>query len=470
MLTIKGELLALKEDGALGDLKTRVRGKVIVPSDGETYNDARKVWNAMIDRKPGMIVVCKGNADVVQCIKFAKEHSLVVTVRGGGHNIAGKSLANDAMLIDLSQWRTVNVNPTKQIANISPGATLRDIDHETKEYGLALPTGINSTTGISGLTLGGGYGWISRKFGMTIDSLISANVVTAEGDTMYCDESNAADLFWAIRGGSGNFGVVTNFEFKLHKVGPMVTAGPIVFPVEEAATVLRGIAAIGEQGNEDLCAWSIFRQAPPFPFVPDDYHFKPVLIVAVCFIGDPQDADAVIGPIKNLGPVLGHGVGRVPFTDWQQAFDPLLTPGFRNYWKTNNFAALTPAIVDVLIDKAKNLPNFGSELILAHLGGYMKRVDPSTTAYPHRSPEYLINCHTRWETPEEDAENIGFARDLFVSLSPHSDGTTYSNFVSEGDESKEAVFGPNLAKLMDIKAKYDPTNFFSVNYNIRPSA
>jgi FAD/FMN-containing dehydrogenase len=203
VLTIEGEKITLKEDGALGELESRVRGEIILPSDGAKYDDCRVIWNAAINRKPGLIVVCTGNADVVQCVKFAKEHSIVVTVRGGGHNIAGKALADDTMLIDLSKWRTVHVDATKKIANISPGATLGDIDHETKEFGLALPTGINSTTGISGLTLGGGYGWISRKFGMTIDSLVSANVVIADGTTIRCDEQNASDLFWAIRGGGG---------------------------------------------------------------------------------------------------------------------------------------------------------------------------------------------------------------------------------------------------------------------------
>jgi FAD/FMN-containing dehydrogenase len=201
VLTIQGEKITLKEDGVLGELKVRIRGDIILPSDGAKFDDSRVIWNAAINRKPGLIVVCSGNADVVQCVKFAKEHSIVVTVRGGGHNIAGKALADDTMLIDLSQWRTVQVDATKKIANISPGATLGDIDHETKEFGLALPAGINSTTGISGLTLGGGYGWISRKFGMTIDSLLSATVVTAEGATIHCDEQNASDLFWAIRGG-----------------------------------------------------------------------------------------------------------------------------------------------------------------------------------------------------------------------------------------------------------------------------
>jgi FAD/FMN-containing dehydrogenase len=393
---------------------------------------------------------------------------------------------------------TVHVDATKKIASISPGATLGYIDHETKEFGLALPVGINSTTGISGLTLGGGYGWISRKFGMTIDSLVSANVVTADGTTVRCDEQNAPDLFWAIRGGmsafrnktlmcpfhslltrfgsflhvlgGGNFGIVTNFSFRLHSVGPMVTAGPIVFPLEEATTVLNGLAAIGKKGDEDLTAWSVFRQAPPFSFVPEEKHFKPVLIVAVCFVGDAEAADAAIDPIKLLGNVIGHGVGRVPFAAWQQAFDPLLTPGFRNYWKTNNFSSLEPKMIEALVEKAHIVPNFGTEIFLAQLGGCIARVDPSTTAYAHRNVEYLVNCHTRWEKPEEDAENIGFARDLFKTLTPYSDGTTYSNFVSDGDEKAEEVFGTNLAKLTEVKTKYDPENFFSVNYNIRPES
>jgi hypothetical protein len=250
----------------------------------------------------------------------------------------------------------------------------------------------------------------------------------------------------------------------------MVTAGPIVFPLEEATTVLKGLALIGKEGDEDLTSWSVLRQAPPFPFVPEEKHFKPVLIVAVCFVGDAEAADAAIDPIKKLGNALGHGVGRVPFAAWQQAFDPLLTPGFRNYWKTNNFTSLEPSMIEALAEKAHSMPNFGTEIFLVQLGGCIARVDPSKTAYAHRSVEYLVNCHTRWEKPEEDAENISFARDLFEILTPYSDGTTYSNFVSEGDEKTEDVFGTNLAKLTEIKTKYDPENFFSVNYNIRPKA
>jgi FAD/FMN-containing dehydrogenase len=217
VLTSKGDKITLKEDGALGELQSRVRGEIILPSDGAKFDECRVIWNAAINRKPGLIAVCTGNADVVQCVKFAREHSIVVTVRGGGHNIAGKALADDTMLIDLSKWRTVHVDAIKKIANISPGATLGDIDHETKEFGLALPTGINSTTGISGLTLGGGYGWISRKFGMTIDSLVSADVVTADGTTIHCDKQHAPDLFWAIRGGGKSFRTKTDFTVSVQQ-------------------------------------------------------------------------------------------------------------------------------------------------------------------------------------------------------------------------------------------------------------
>jgi FAD/FMN-containing dehydrogenase len=267
---------------------------------------------------------------------------------------------------------------------------------------------------------------------------------------------------------TGNFGIATNFTFHLHSVGPMVTAGPIVFPLEDASTVLKGLARIGKMCDEDLTAWSVFRQAPPFPFVPEEMHLKPVLIVAVCFVGDAEAADAAIEPIKKLGNVLGHGVGRVPFAAWQQAFDALLTPGFRNYWKTNNFSLLEPKMIEALVEKAHSMPNFGTEIFLAQLGGCIARVDPSKTAYAHRSVEYLVNCHTRWESPEEDAENVAFARNLFKTLTPYSDGTTYSNFVSDGDENAKDVYGANLGKLAEVKTKYDPENFFSVNCNIHP--
>lgn len=269
--------------------------------------------------------------------------------------------------------------------------------------------------------------------------------------------------------GGGNFGIVTNFEFQLYPVGP-VTAGPIVFPLDEAKHVLQGLNSLYPNMPEELCPWGVFRQCPPFPFIAEEHHFKPVFIIAVCWIGAPEDAKAEIDKIRALGsPLLGDGVGEMPLAAWQQAFDPLLTPGFRNYWKTNNFVDLNDGMIDALCSAGESLVNFGTEVFIAAVGGAATRVPSDKTAYAHRNANFIVNCHTRWESPGEDDVNKTFARDLFKDLLPFSDGTSYSNFVSAGDEKPEEEYGPALAKLAKVKAEYDPDNFFSVNYNVVPS-
>ena len=448
-------------------LKEVVRGNVILSSDKQ-YDHHRSLWNGMIDKRPAFIVECTGTTDVVEAVKFAKDHNLLISVRGAGHNIAGRALNDQVMLIDLQNLRSVHVDPIHNEAIVSPGATLGDIDHETQTYGLALPVGINSTTGIAGLTLGGGFGWLSRKYGMTIDNLISAELVTPDGDVLVCDKTHYPDLYWAIRGGGGNFGIITSFRFKLHPVGPTVEAGPIIFKLDEAKSILKKYRTFCQSCPETFSAWAVLRHAPPFPFLDKQYHGKVVLIIACICHGDAKTTKHCIDKIKSFGTPIGNAFGPHQYKQFQAVFDPLLTPGSRNYWKSHNFESLNDATLDVVIQYAKNLPGAESEIFIAQMGGVVNAIEKEATAYPHRDIEFIMNVHTRWQDPKDDKKCIEWARDFYKATLPFATGGVYVNFVSAGDDNLESAYGKNAQKLSQIKQKYDPQNRLRANLNIRP--
>ncbi len=463
---IKEKLITLSDD-EINMLRTQIRGNVILPTD-PNYDNCRKIWNAMIDRKPAFIIQCQSTTDVVHAVQFAHKHQLLVSVRGAGHNIAGRSLKDNVLLIDLSLMRYVHVDPETKLAYVCPGATLADVDHETLAYGLALPMGINSTTGISGLTLGGGFGWLSRKYGMTIDSLVEAEVITVDGKRLICNEQQYADLFWGIRGGGGNFGIVTTFTFKLHPLNPEVICGPIVFDFKEAKSVLQNYRQFCKTAPNDLSVWSVLRKAPPFPFIDARYHGQPVVIMVGIYTGNDGQAMQYFNQIKQFGTPLGVGVGPCPFVLFQQAFDPLLVPGARNYWKSHNFLDLADGLFDEIIAYIHKIPNAFSEIFLGQMGGKTNDIDPNATAYPHRNVNFIMNVHTRWENAVEDKTAVQWARDFFHASKPFASGGVYVNFVSEGDDSVDDAFSHNARQLAQLKAKYDPNNVLRSNLNIAP--
>jgi FAD/FMN-containing dehydrogenase len=464
--TLAGDTKSLGDD-ILTDLRSRLRGEVIAPTDSG-YDATREIWNAMIDRKPGLIARCTGTADVMQAVRWAKEHGLLVSVRGAGHNIAGKSIHDGAMLIDLSPMRAVRVDPASRLVIAGPGATLGDVDHETQAHGLAIPTGINSTTGIGGLTLGGGFGWLSRSHGLTIYSLVGAEVVTADGARVHCSETENADLFWATRGGGGNFGVVTSFEFKSHPVGPEIMSGPLVFSHDSAKEVLRGYRELCKSGPDELSVWAVLRGAPPFPFLEPEVHGKDVLILAAMYNGPMEDGARAMEPLRKLGDPIGDAIGPHPFAGFQQAFDPLLTPGLRNYWKSHNFTELSDDLIDTLVKYAATLPSPHSEIFVAQVGGAINRVASDATAYPHRDVEFVMNVHTRWEETQQDDKCVAWARKFYEATEPFATGGVYVNFISEGEDRVEGAYGANYERLAKVKSQYDPDNFFRLNQNITP--
>lgn len=460
---------AAPSEEALAALQQAMRGRVAVAGSPD-YEQARTVWNAMIARHPAVAVRCAGAVDVLRAIKFARENGLRLAVRGGGHNIAGNAVCDGGLQIDLSPMKSVRVDPARRVARVEPGVTLGEFDRETQAFGLATPLGINSTTGVAGLTLGGGFGWLSRSLGLSIDNLLSADVVTADGELITASENENADLFWGLRGGGGNFGVVTSFEFKLHPVGPNVLAGLVIHPLDAAKEVLRFKREFVAKAPDQFVCWFVLRQAPPLPFLPPEWHGKEILALAMCYHGDIAEGERIARPLREFGRPIADIVGPMPYTAWQMVLDALLTPGSRNYWKSHDFAGLPDGLVDVLVDHARRIPDPQTEIACAQLGGAVSRVPRTATAYNHRDGQYVLNVHGRWADPSKDDACIAWARDLWQAAAPFSTGSVYVNFLTqeEGGRVRDA-YGENYERLVALKNKYDPKNVFGVNQNIPPS-
>jgi FAD/FMN-containing dehydrogenase len=449
-------------------LRNKVKGRIILPGD-PNYDEVRKIWNAMIDRRPAVIVQCVDADDVPPAISFAREHGLEISIRGAGHNIAGNALCDNGLMIDFSNMKNVRVDAGKRRAYVEPGATLADFDAAAQKHELATPVGINSTTGIAGLTLGGGFGWLTSKYGMTIDNLISADVIIADGRKIRASENENADLFWALRGGGGNFGVVTQFEFKLHPVGPEVLAGLIVFPFEQARQVLTQYREFIKSAPEDLSIWVVLRQAPPLPFLPKDVHGKEVVVLPAFYAGDVTKGKELIEPLRRFGNPHGEYIGAQPYTDWQKAFDPLLTPGARNYWKSHNLKILSDGVLNVTIDFAGRMPSPQCEIFIGLLAGAANRVPSDSMAYAHRDAKFVLNVHARWDHAVDDKRCISWAREFFSSSAPYASGSVYVNFMTEDEADRiSSAYGSNYNRLVQIKRRYDPDNIFHLNQNIKP--
>jgi len=453
----------------IDDFKAALRGQLILPDDAG-YDEARTVWNAMIDRRPAMIARCAGVADVRVAIGFARAQHLPLAIRGGGHNIAGSAVCDDGLVIDLSGMKSVRVDPFARRACVEPGCTLGDLDHETQAFGLAVPVGINSTTGVAGLTLGGGFGWLSRRYGMTVDSLVSVDIVTADGELLHCSRDEHKDLFWALCGGGGNFGVVTMFEFQLHAVGPLVYGGLVVLPIEQGKEALRRYREAARSMPDELTVWCVASLAPPLPFLPAEAHGKPMIAFAVCYTGPIENGPHAVDAVRRFGSPSGEQLGSMPFTAWQQAFDQPLVPGNRNYWKSHNLSELPDGLIDTLIDTFRTLDATEYEVFFGQIGGATARVAVDATAYPARDTIYVMNIHARWSEPKDDARSIAWARMFFENTKPFALGSAYVNFMTEEETDRiAAVYGPNYQRLVAVKNRYDPDNLFRNNQNIKPS-
>jgi len=459
--------MKIQSNEKIKNLKDTVKGEIVLPGD-PNYNEVREIWNAMIDRRPAVIIQCAEADDVPHAISYARDNGLEISVRGGGHNIAGSALCNNGVMIDFSKMTAVKVDAQKKRAYVEPGATLGDFDKAIQDHGLATPVGINSTTGIAGLTLGGGFGWLTRKYGMTVDNLISAKMVTADGRKIQVSEDENADLFWAIRGGGGNFGVVTQFEFALYPVGPEILAGLLVFPIDQAKQVLEKYREFVKSAPEELSVWVVLRKAPPLPFLPVAVHGKEVVVLAIFYAGDIAEGEKFIDPLRSFGDAYGEHVGTQPYVQWQQAFDPLLTPGARNYWKSHNFIELSDGALDSIIEFAGKIPFPQCEIFLGLIAGAANRVSSNAMAYGHRDARFVLNVHGRWDEAAQDEIGIAWARAFFKASAPYASAGVYVNFMTEDEGDRvAAAYGVNYARLKQVKKKYDPKNIFHNNQNIK---
>jgi FAD/FMN-containing dehydrogenase len=455
-------------DAAFEELRTAFRGSLIVPGAAE-FNEARKVWNGMIDRRPRLIAQCSGAADVIAAVNFARTHGLLVAVRGGGHSWPGHSVCDDGLMIDLSRMRGVRVDLAAKTVLAHGGALWGDVDHESQAFGLATSGGVVSTTGIGGLTLGGGsQTWLIRRYGSTADNLVAADVVTAAGDLLRASETENADLFWAIRGGGGNFGVVTSFEYQLHPVGPLVLAGPTFFLWDRAKEITDFYLEYVKKLPDELTTALYYWTAPPAPFLPESLHGQPVVIIAACYAGPAKTGEGVVAPIRALKPAADM-LGPLPYTGLQTMFDPLFPKGIYSYAKSDYFDVIPTAMVDDMIAWAERKPTPLSLTHLNHFGGAMSRVANDATPFAHRDAMFAFSQDAFWDGPDATALNVKWVKDYWQAMRTHSPRGAYVNFMAdEGEDRLRESYRGNYDRLLQIKRKYDPANLFRLNQNIKP--
>ena len=449
-----------------------VRGVVLTSGD-PGYDDARGIWNGLIDRRPALIVQCTGAADVVDAVNFARERGLLLSVKGGGHNVAGNAVNDGGLVIDLSQMRGVHVEPSTQTVRAQGGALWGDCDREAQLFGLAVPGGVVSTTGIAGLTLHGGVGHLRRKHGLSIDSLLSVDIVTADGRLRRASATENEDLFWAVRGAGSNFGVVTSFEFRAHPVGPMVMVGAVFYPQEAARDVLPAWRDYMASAPEELSSLAFFWNVPPGEPFPSEHHGKPVLILAGVYSGSVEDGEPVVQPLRELAQPLIDLSGPWPWLGLQSGFDALFPPGDLRYWKSRAFAALPEEAIEEIAEWAARRPTPLTDITIWHHGGAMSRVDERATAYAGRDAPFLVTGEVSWTDPAQSDEAIKWGRDFWAAMGRHSTGGLYLNFPGLGEEKEELVkagYGANYERLAVLKAKYDPDNLFRMNLNITPAS
>ncbi len=467
--TVRGEKTSLPIETFVS-LKNHIRGEILT-ADHEGYDSSRKVWNGLVAKKPGAIIQCHGVADVLAAVNFAREHHLQISVRGGGHNVAGVCLSDDGFMIDLSAMRSVQVDPESRIARVEGGACLGDLDHETQAFGLAAPVGVVSATGVGGLTLHGGIGWLGRRYGLSIDNLLSADVVTAEGRLRKADNEQNEDLFWAIRGGGGNFGVVTSFEFKLHPIGPQVWFSVPIYPLDRAPQVMSAFRNIMEEAPDELMGIGVYWSAPQVPEVPRQFHGSPVVILLACYSGPFEKGEQAIAPLRQIGRPIADLSGPMAWVDVQKFLDADYPDGGLYYWKSIYLDRLNDPIIDLLSRHAAERPSAISSIDVWTLGRAMGRVADTATAFYKRDAPYMIGIEANWEHTDETESNIEWARRLYRDLKKSTRGGDYLNFpgfFEDREDMLAGAYGPNLARLRSIKRRYDPDNLFAGAINIRP--
>jgi FAD binding domain/Berberine and berberine like len=456
--TLKQRSGATVNEAAVDSLMEGFHGQIIAPGN-PAYDSARQIWNASIDKHPGLIARCADLADVVRAVDFARVNDVVVAIKGGGHNVAGRALCDDGIVIDLSAMNEVSVNPGTRTVRVQGGALLGDIDRATHPHGLAVPTGVVSKTGIGGLALGGGVGWLVRKYGLTCDNILSCEVVTASGEVVIADASTNADLFWGVRGGGGNFGIVTSFVFQTHPVST-VLGGLILYPRDQASAMLRHFRAFMATAPDELTAYAGLISTP---------EGVPVVGMLPCYCGEPAEGERVLAPLRAFGTPLVDTVQPMPFPEMQKLLDGAFPDRTYNYWKSTFLKDLSDDVLDIILEHANRVPSPLSGVVLELYGGAAARVAPGETAFAQREAKYNVGMTSQWLDPADSDRNIAWTRAMAAALEPYSTGQRFLNFLS--DESPDEVrksFGSNHARLVELKTQYDPANFFSLNLNVPP--
>jgi FAD/FMN-containing dehydrogenase len=467
--TVDGPVIDLPQDVVNG-WKARLRGPLLVPGD-EGYADARTVWNSMIDRRPAAVVRCLGVADVIECVRFAREHDLLLCIKGGGHNIAGLAVADGALMLDMSLMRGVWVDPHRRVAYAQAGCLLGDVDRETQLHGLAGVLGFISPTGVAGLTLGGGIGYLTRRWGWTVDNVLAMDVVTADARLVRASSDENADLFWGLRGGGGNFGVVTGIEYVLHRVGPEVVGGIVAWPASEAPRVLDLYRTLAEQAPPELTLVALMRPAPAAPWLPKDRHGTPIVALLACHTGNPAEGERAVAPIKSFGTPIGDILTRRTYVQIQSLLDATQPKGRRYYWKSEYLPRIEPALCDNVIEHAARIRSPHSAVVLFQMEGALNRLGEDDSPVGNRDARYLLNITGSWERADDDGPNIQWVREAWNDMRRFSTGGTYINFLTEdeGIERTEAALGRALQRLAQVKARWDPQNVFRTNRNIEPA-
>jgi FAD/FMN-containing dehydrogenase len=453
------------DEDAVRSLRDRLHGDLLNPGD-EGYEAARTVFNAMIEKYPSHVVRPTGAADVMAAVDFAREHDLLLSVKGGGHNFAGTAVCDDGVTIDCSEMDSVRVDPDARTASVGPGATWADVDHETGAFDLATTGGLVSTTGVAGLTLGGGQGYLARKHGLTIDNLRSVDLVTADGELIRVSEAEHPDLFWAVRGGGGNFGVVTSFEFDLHPIEPEVLAGPVFHPYEDAKEVLRFYREFTTDAPDELACYALVVRVPPGEPFPEAYRGEPSVAFAVCYAGPTDEAEAALEPLRAFGDPIVDAIRPMPYTTLQQSFDDGSPEGYRWYTKAHYLADLPDGAIDTIVEFTDPFPGPLTQVALEPMGGAIAQVDPTATAFPHREAAYSFGIWPGWGDPERDDELVEWAREFHEAMAPYADGV-YANYLDRDESDRVGdAYGENYERLADIKDEWDPENLFRMNQNI----
>ncbi|MFV2063528.1 MAG: FAD-binding oxidoreductase [Chloroflexota bacterium] len=452
---------------SLLQLRESIKGTVTGPDDGG-YDDARTVYNAMIDRRPAVLVRAEGTADVATAVNYARENELPIAIRGGGHSVPGFGTIDDGIVIDLSGMRGVSVDATRKTARAQGGATWGDFNDATHEHSLATTGGIISTTGVGGLTLGGGIGYLTRGLGLACDNLVGAEVVTADGETVKTSATENADLLWALKGGSGNFGVATALEFQLHPLKD-IYGGPMFFEMEHAGDILRWFRDYIADAPEQFGGFPLFQIAPPLPFIPEDRHGDTFIAFVACWAGPLDEGEAIVNKIKAVAPVVAEHVGPMPYPALNSAFDGLVPAGLQHYWKANFARELTDEAIAAHLEHGPKVPVVNSTTHLYPINGAVQRVTAEESAFGHRDATFAPVIAGMWPDPADNDANIAWVRDYYEAIAPHSEEGGYVNFVAGDDQGRvKANYGANYDRLVTVKRQYDPDNLFRNNQNIKP--